>query len=198
MTDTTETEAVRIRVLDVRNAACRYFGLTTQAMVSPRRHKAWTHPRQMAMAVAYALTGASLPQIGRTFGNRDHTTVIHAVNAVNLRCRKCPEINADFEAVCELARKFANRETMVDAETVRVANVDEEDRGIVFKRPVEEARPAAVETLVPPSTAPARSLGSIECGFPWSWWVENDRAFREAMTTYRNELARERGTRVAA
>jgi len=51
-------------------------------MLSPRRARAVARPRQVAMFLSKALTSKSLPEIGRRFGGRDHTTVIHAVKKI--------------------------------------------------------------------------------------------------------------------
>ena len=51
-------------------------------MLSPRRSRPLARPRQMAMYLAKKLTSRSLPEIGRRFANRDHTTVIHAVKTI--------------------------------------------------------------------------------------------------------------------
>ena len=52
-------------------------------MSSPRRARAVARPRQIAMYLSKQLTSKSLPEIGRTFGGRDHTTVMHAVNRID-------------------------------------------------------------------------------------------------------------------
>ena len=51
-------------------------------MSSPRRARAVARPRQIAMYLSKQLTSKSLPEIGRTFGGRDHTTVMHADNRI--------------------------------------------------------------------------------------------------------------------
>ena len=52
-------------------------------MLSPRRSRPLARPRQIAMYLAKKLTTRSLPEIGRKFANRDHTTVIHAVKTID-------------------------------------------------------------------------------------------------------------------
>lgn len=64
-----------------------------------RRSVAW--PRQVAMYLAHNLTDRSLPCIGRLFGGRDHTTVIHAIKAVEERMADDPLYLADVEALKE-------------------------------------------------------------------------------------------------
>ena len=64
---------------DIQAAACRHFGLSPEELLSPSRTARVAWPRQVAMYLARELTDESLPAIGRHFGRRDHTTVMHAV-----------------------------------------------------------------------------------------------------------------------
>ncbi len=63
---------------EIKAAACRHFGLTRDELLSPSRGARVTWPRQVAMYLSRELTEHSLPAIGRDFGGRDHTTVLHA------------------------------------------------------------------------------------------------------------------------
>jgi chromosomal replication initiator protein len=73
----------RVRTVeDVQAAACDAFGITLEELVSTSRSARVTWPRQVAMYLARELTDQSLPAIGRAFGNRDHTTVMHAVRKI--------------------------------------------------------------------------------------------------------------------
>lgn len=63
---------------DIKRAACQRFELTPEELLSPSRTARVSWPRQVAMYLARELTGESLPAIGRQFGGRDHTTVLHA------------------------------------------------------------------------------------------------------------------------
>jgi chromosomal replication initiator protein len=72
----------------VRSAVAHYYGMAAGEMVSPDRRRVIAHPRQLAMALARELTGKPLSLIGRHFGGRDHTTVIHAVRVVHERVGK--------------------------------------------------------------------------------------------------------------
>jgi chromosomal replication initiator protein len=67
-----------LSVDDITRAACAHFGLTQEELLSPSRASRISWPRQVAMYLARELTGESLPAIGRQFGGRDHTTVLHA------------------------------------------------------------------------------------------------------------------------
>ncbi len=62
----------------IQEAVSDRFGLTVLELVSPRRSQAVAYPRQVAMYLSRELTDASLPKIGKEFGGRDHTTVMHA------------------------------------------------------------------------------------------------------------------------
>ncbi len=64
---------------EIQEAACRHFDLSPEELLSPSRAARVAWPRQVAMYLARELTDESLPAIGRHFGKRDHTTVMHAV-----------------------------------------------------------------------------------------------------------------------
>jgi chromosomal replication initiator protein len=65
-------------IADIKTAACEQFGISPEELVSAGRTARLTWPRQVAMYLARELTSESLPAIGREFGGRDHTTVLHA------------------------------------------------------------------------------------------------------------------------
>ena len=71
-----------ISVESIQNIVAVYFNLNIQEMLSPRRVRSLARPRQIAMYLAKQYTTNSLPDIGRKFSNRDHTTVIHAVKKI--------------------------------------------------------------------------------------------------------------------
>jgi chromosomal replication initiator protein len=72
-------------VADIKAATCQLFGLTHDELVSPSRSSRVSMPRQLAMYLARELTDESLPAIGRHFGGRDHTTVMHACRRTSAR-----------------------------------------------------------------------------------------------------------------
>src|SRR5208282_4802197 len=65
-------------ISEIQAATCRHFGLSSDELLSSTRTARVAWPRQVAMYLARELTGESLPAIGRHFGGRDHTTVLHA------------------------------------------------------------------------------------------------------------------------
>jgi chromosomal replication initiator protein len=72
----------RITIDEIQKRVCEHFRIRTAEMVSARRAREVARPRQIAMYLAKQLTPRSLPEIGRRFGGRDHTTVIHAVRQI--------------------------------------------------------------------------------------------------------------------
>ncbi len=72
----------RVTIDDIQRAVSTYFELKPLELVSARRARAVARPRQIAMYLSKRLTTRSLPEIGRKFGGRDHSTVIHAVRRI--------------------------------------------------------------------------------------------------------------------
>ena len=72
----------------IQEVISQRFGVTLDELVSPRRSQAVAYPRQVAMYLSRELTDASLPMIGKQFGGRDHTTVIHAKDKITRLIRE--------------------------------------------------------------------------------------------------------------
>jgi chromosomal replication initiator protein len=79
----------------IQTEVSAYFGLPLIEMRSDRLARRVTRPRQIAMFLACKMTPRSLPAIGRSFGDRDHTTVMHAVKRVTSLCEHDPAIARD-------------------------------------------------------------------------------------------------------
>ncbi len=77
---------------DVLRTISGHFNVTKQDILSSRRHKTIVYPRQIGMYLAKVLTTRSLPEIGRKFGGRDHTTVLHAVRKIEKLIETNPSI----------------------------------------------------------------------------------------------------------
>ena len=74
---------IRVITVDkIQNTVSNYFNIALSEMLSQRRSRPLARPRQIAMYLAKKMTSRSLPEIGRRFANRDHTTVIHAVKTI--------------------------------------------------------------------------------------------------------------------
>lgn len=77
-----DLEERRISIEHVQRAVCREFGLSLPQLKAKDNSHAISYPRQIAMFLAKELTTASLPQIGREFGGKHHTTVLHSINKI--------------------------------------------------------------------------------------------------------------------
>ena len=75
-------EQKRVRIEDIQRVVARHYNVSRQELVSNRRTRVIVKPRQIAMYLAKTLTPRSFPEIGRRFGGRDHTTVLHAVRKI--------------------------------------------------------------------------------------------------------------------
>lgn len=75
-------ERAPVKIEDIQRVVSSHYQLSKQDLLSARRNRAIVLPRQVAMYLAKSMTPRSLPEIGRRFGNRDHTTVLHAVRKI--------------------------------------------------------------------------------------------------------------------
>ncbi len=86
---------------DIQAATCAHFGLSSEELLSPGRAARVAWPRQIAMYLSRELTGESLPAIGREFGGRDHTTVLHACRRASARISTDEASREAVEKLCE-------------------------------------------------------------------------------------------------
>ena len=88
LTDILSANRRRITIDEIQRMVCQFYRVDRTEMASKRRARAVVRPRQVAMYLAKVLTPRSYPEIGRKFGGRDHSTVIHAVRLIEeLRTR---------------------------------------------------------------------------------------------------------------
>jgi chromosomal replication initiator protein len=92
----------RVTIDEIQKRVADHYNLRISDMGSARRARAVARPRQVAMYLAKQLTSRSLPEIGKKFGNRDHTTVMHAV----ARVTELIGADAGFAEDVELLRKM--------------------------------------------------------------------------------------------
>jgi len=76
----------------IQTIVCKFFKISKNEMLSSRRSRYLVRPRQAAIYLAKILTSKSLPEIGRDFSNRDHTTIIHSVKTIEKLKEKDPEM----------------------------------------------------------------------------------------------------------
>jgi len=86
-------------VEDIQRAVCSHFRLSNADLLSKDRHKSVAFARQVAMYLCRQRLKCSFPELGRAFGNRDHTTVMSAVRRVEELRARDPQVNAHLEAI---------------------------------------------------------------------------------------------------
>lgn len=94
-------ESPRMLVAHIQATVAAYYNMPVSEMYSARRCWDYAHPRQVAMYLSRELTPKSLPDIGRRFGNRDHTTILYACRKVAQRIRDDREVGLDVEVLKE-------------------------------------------------------------------------------------------------
>lgn len=102
LADAVRANARRITVDEIQKACAAHFKIDPSEMRSKRRARAVARPRQVAMYLAKKMTPRSLPEIGRIFGGRDHSTVIHAVRTIEALRESNPDMDADVRALQRL------------------------------------------------------------------------------------------------
>ena len=87
----------KITIEEIQRQVAQYYNIRLADMLSPRRARMVARPRQIAMYLSKQLTTRSLPEIGRKFGGRDHTTVIHAVRRIDELCKEDSSMEEDVD-----------------------------------------------------------------------------------------------------
>ena len=95
----------RIKIEDILKVISRHYGISRGDILSQRRHRSVVWPRQIGMYLAKQLTSRSLPEIGRRFGNRDHTTVLHAIRKIDNQISGNARLKDEID---ELKKQLAN------------------------------------------------------------------------------------------
>jgi chromosomal replication initiator protein len=90
-------ETPRVRIEDILKIVARHYKVPRNDLLSSRRSRDVVRPRQIAMYLAKSLTARSLPEIGRRFGGRDHTTVLHSVRKVEQLMSQDGELTQEIE-----------------------------------------------------------------------------------------------------
>ena len=94
---------IRVITVDkIQNVVSNFFNIPLSEMLSQRRSRPLARPRQIAMYLAKKMTTRSLPEIGRRFANRDHTTVIHAVKTITRLSEQDDEMKKNISLIKSL------------------------------------------------------------------------------------------------
>ena len=92
-------QAKQITIENIQKIVAEYYNIRISDLLSKRRNRSITRPRQLAMAITRELTTRSLPEIGDSFGGRDHTTVLHACKKTNDFKNDDSRIKEDYENI---------------------------------------------------------------------------------------------------
>jgi chromosomal replication initiator protein len=92
----------RVKIDDILKVVGRHYNVAKADLLSPRRSRTVVVPRQVGMYLAKKLTSRSLPEIGRRFGGRDHSTVLHAVRKIDEQVRVDEKLAKDVALLIRL------------------------------------------------------------------------------------------------
>ena len=99
LTDILSANRRRITIDEIQRTVCQFYRVDRTEMASKRRARAVVRPRQVAMYLAKVLTPRSYPEIGRKFGGRDHSTVIHAVRLIEDLRQRDADMDGDLRSL---------------------------------------------------------------------------------------------------
>ncbi|PHS20575.1 MAG: chromosomal replication initiator protein DnaA [Kangiella sp.] len=86
----------QVRIENIQKTVSEYYKIKVSDLLSKRRTRSIARPRQVAMSLAKELTNRSLPEIGESFGGKDHTTVLHACRKIKELKETLPDIKEDY------------------------------------------------------------------------------------------------------
>ncbi len=89
----------KVDIDNIQTIVCKFYKISKNEMLSPRRSRYLVRPRQAAIYLSKMLTSKSLPEIGRSFSNRDHTTVIHSVKTIERLRKEDNELNVNIDSL---------------------------------------------------------------------------------------------------
>lgn len=95
--DVIDDEEKILDIESIQKAVCEYYGLKPQDIKAKKRTRDIAFPRQIAMYLSKMLTDSSLSDIGKNFGGKDHSTVIHACKQIEIRRGKDEDFNRKLE-----------------------------------------------------------------------------------------------------
>jgi len=102
-----ERKALPISIPNIQNAVCRFYGVTHADLTGKKRKQEIVFPRHVAMFLCSELTDSSTPQIGKSFGGKDHTTVMHAVDKIK---KKRESENETYEQIEHLTKMLRTKQ----------------------------------------------------------------------------------------
>ena len=100
--DLLRSNSKKITIDEIQKKVSEHYNIKISDMHSPRRSRSVARPRQVAMYLSKSITTRSLPEIGRKFGGRDHTTVIHAIKTIEEIMAQDPSLAEDVELLTRI------------------------------------------------------------------------------------------------
>lgn len=97
LADLLKSSERRVTIDEIQRKVAEHFNIRLSDLIGPKRLRAYARPRQVAMWLAKQLTNRSLPEIGRKFGGRDHTTVMHGVRRIDELSEKDSQLADELE-----------------------------------------------------------------------------------------------------
>lgn len=94
------------RMEAIMHVVVQKYNIRKSHLISHRRNPKWAVPRQIAQYMAHEMTEATLPKIGRAFGGRDHTTILHAVRKMSDRYERDESFRAEIAELKHMARQI--------------------------------------------------------------------------------------------
>jgi chromosomal replication initiator protein len=97
--DLIKPQVKNIDINDIQKETAKHYAITVSDLISKSRKQHTVLVRQMAIFISHELTTLSLTKIGKHFGNRDHSTVIHAIKKINEKMLESAEIKNDYDII---------------------------------------------------------------------------------------------------
>jgi chromosomal replication initiator protein len=91
-----------LSVSSIQRLSAEYFNITLSKLLSNKKDRVFSYPRQIAMYLSRKLTDASYKEIGKAFGNKDHSTIIYAVKRIEAERRKKTQVREDIRRIQKL------------------------------------------------------------------------------------------------
>jgi len=101
--------AIPITIPEIQQAVCEFYRIKISELVSNRRSRAFSIPRQIAIHLSRELTGLSLADIGAVFGNKDHSTIIYSIQKIRDIAQKDEKVKSAIDSIRTLIQRRSRR-----------------------------------------------------------------------------------------
>jgi len=176
-------------VARIQKVCARHFDVSVEAMKSPNRCRSIVRPRQIAMSLSRRITNQSLPEIGRRFGDRDHTTVLHAIRKIAELVEVDDVLKNDYEALQQEILEGVETTGSLESLAKQLAPIIAEEINLNFVIQIEQAKAKACKkkkVVMDTSELEPELLQAITCV------AQNFTAYENACGTFGEKLRLER------